>query len=662
MLPALLALACTSEPADSAAQPGDTADSAAPEACGEVDATGMNGDTWTASGLIPASGINAFASADGNFPVFVSSHATGVWRQDAPDASWTRLILSITHTVADLGLSVDDPDLVYRSAGGALDVSYDQGDHWASRTLGQPAPDTMITAVYAIAVAPWDASTVMVVMSDGQTKVSTDEGETFEDGAKLPNLMMDMGGDPQNTHAWRLLAPSSDHGRAVFTDGMALWTSDDFGESWDPRFSAPVGGHSLQRDPADPTHLVIGGNDGLAESFDEGNTWVTGGAGPSLQLVAYDPTGAFLAAASSDTLYTSEDGGTTYSSQPFDWLNASALFVDAEARILLAWDEGIVATTDRGATWAAADDGVYDPGVAVVSPHPTCDATLFAGSRCSGGLFRSVDGGASWHHIDHYFHYVMNVFYDPFDETHVWAVSDDSLLESTDGGKTFDETLTQFHFHGFAIDPTNPDHLLLGSVSTGGLGDDQARVYVSWDAGATWEDSSNGLPAEDVSLHTISFWPGNPDVVLAGTYKGGDASHQSGSGVGMFRSADGGSTWSAVDLAATDIAWITEVPDGLVAATEDGLWRSVDEGLSWVEVTGGPEGILLGADFVGDIGLVLARDGNIWRTDDGGGTWFRHDTPMQWNGTSWLAQVAISASASVAWVTVFDNGVWRIEL
>ncbi len=658
-----LLFACDPSEGTSKDETGDTAgDSALPEACGVVEADGLSSDSWTEGGRLPATGINGFSSADGGYPLFVSSHATGVWRRDRTDAAWTRLILSISHTVADLGVSADDPNIVYRSAGGALNISYNLGESWETRTLGQPVPDTLLTAVYSIAAAPWDAATVFVVMSDGQFKRSEDEGETFVDAAKLPNLDMEMTGDPQNTHAWRLIAPAEKGGRLLFTDGGGLWTSDDLGESWDPRFRAPVGGHSLQRDPAEPAHILVGGSDGLAESFDEGDTWVTGGAGPDVHLVAFDPTGEFVAAASSDTLYTSEDGGETYAAAPFDWLHASALFVDSDRQVLLGWAEGVVGSTDRGASWTVADAGIEDPGMAVVTAHPSCDAILFAGSRCSGGLFRSVNGGGSWHAIDHYFHYVMNVVFDPFDPQHVWGVSDDALLESKDGGATFSTSLQKFHFHGFAIDPSNPDHLLLGSVGSDQLGDDQGRVYASKDGGATWADSSTGLPAADISIHTLAFWPDNAEVVVMGTYKAGDASHQSGTGMGLFRSTDAGTTWVAVGPDVDNVAWITEAPGGLVAATDDGLWASTDEGASWARVSDGPTGFLLGADFVGETGLVLAKSGEIWRTDDGGTGWDRFDTPMGWNGTSWLAQVAIAPSGEVAWVTVFDNGVWRIAL
>ena len=231
-----------------------------------------------------------------------------------------------------------------------------------------------------------------------------------------------------------------------------------------------------------------------------------------------------------------------------------AALIQDDGRLLVANHMGVAVSEDRGVTWADASEGLVDRGMSVVAADPTCPARVFAASRCGGGVFSSDDYGTTWSAVDEYFHYVMEVSFDPIVADRVWAVSDDRLMRSDDAGVTWDEVWKRYHFHGFAVHPEDPDLLLLGSVAQGVWADTSAHVYRSEDGGETWGDSSTGLPESEASAHVIRYWPGNSDVVILGTYKGGDVSHATGEGVGLWRSADGGETWSQVAPDAQDIA------------------------------------------------------------------------------------------------------------
>src|SRR5205823_696130 len=111
-------------------------------------------------------------------------------------------------------------------------------------------------------------------------------------------------------------------------------------------------------------------------------------------------------------------------------------------------------------------------------------------------------------------------------------------------------------------------------------------IWKSTDDGASW------MPVDDfmanMNVSTIVFQPGNPSVMYAGSgeYLGGNGLI----GAGIFKSVDGGTTWS--QLAATtgsEFQWVNKLAmsaDGrvLLAATASGLFRSVDGGASFAQV------------------------------------------------------------------------------
>lgn len=654
----LLLLACHSPPEDSEVPPKDSPDDSSVD-CGSAPPPDLPSDRWEATGEIPAGGILSFAQGPSGIPLYAGSHNSGLWSSSDRGAHWQQLPVLVTHTLADLALSPENPQTLYRSSGGILQRSEDGGLNWETLPLGSVSP-TGAESVFALAIAPYDAMRVYGITDLGQASLSVDGGDHFEARAVLPVKMGPMGDDPFNKHSWRLLPDSSAGGRLIFTDGNAVYTSDDGMGTWETRLITPMGGRSLMRDPQNPRHLLLSAS-GLAESQDEGSTWTTRDLGGSVTLGAWAEDGSWLALAGDGVLRVSTDGGQTFTTHEYTWINPEALTIVNNQLLVMSWDNGVVISEDRGASWHRSSEGLVDPGMAVVAPHPVCANRVFAASRCSGGMYTSEDWGSEWTHVNHYFHYVMGIHYQPGDPQTVWAVSDDSLLLSEDGGVTWRDAYVRHHFHGFAIHPEDPDTLLMGSVGSGDWADTAMHVLRSTDHGATWNDSSAGIPSSPASAHTLLYWPSDPQIVLLGTYKGGDASHTSGEGIGLFRSTDGGASWSPVSLPVHNIAWLERRGDSAVAATENGLYSSIDEGQTWERMTG-PEGVFLSVAFRGDIGLALAQSGRVWRTDDSGESWRELDTDLPNNPSTWLAQIAISADGTTAWATVFDHGVYRIGL
>jgi photosystem II stability/assembly factor-like uncharacterized protein len=127
----------------------------------------------------------------------------------------------------------------------------------------------------------------------------------------------------------------------------------------------------------------------------------------------------------------------------------------------------------------------------------------------------------------------------------------------------------------------------------------------------------------------------NPDIVLAGIAPDGSF------GGTLYRSSDGGNTWSEVpSLDGTSVFDIEFAPDGTAyLGTQDSIWKSTDGGLSWAVLNLG-----IGVnDQVFDVALDPSLPSTLWaaiadafgsqpvnvmRSTDGGATWINRTPPL----------------------------------
>ena len=250
------------------------------------------------------------------------------------------------------------------------------------------------------------------------------------------------------------------------------------------------------------------------------------------------------------------------------------------------------------------------------------DSRIIYAATAAGGILKSVNGGTSWTVI--------------FDKETVPSVGD------------------------IAITPSNPSILWAG---TGESNNRQSSswgngIYKSMDAGKTWKNM--GLE-KTMAIARVVVHPTNPDIVyVAATGNLWAASPER----GVYRTMDGGKTWSLVlkvneDSGATDIAIDTESPTILYAAMYQrrrtvfgfngsgegsALYKTNDGGDTWTKITKGmpydaesaptprPEGFSETgrnaiAIYAKDTNIVYAMvehaNGGIYRSNDKGETWTR---------------------------------------
>ncbi len=230
-----------------------------------------------------------------------------------------------------------------------------------------------------------------------------------------------------------------------------------------------------------------------------------------------------------------------------------------------------------------------------------------------GGIFRSDDGGQSWHNIsDGQLNTGSigaltvapsdpNVIYAGTGEHAVRGVMTspgDGVYKSVDGGETWRHLGLEDsrHISEIAVHPQNPEHLYV-AVQGAVHGDSEARgVYRSTDGGQSWEkvfyvDATTG--AADLSMD-----PTNPRILYAGMWDHRRypwTVRSGGPGSGIFKSTDGGDNWEELTEGLPDtlgkvaVSVSPAMPNRVYANIEaegekGGVYRSDDGGKNWRQV------------------------------------------------------------------------------
>lgn len=276
---------------------------------------------------------------------------------------------------------------------------------------------------------------------------------------------------------------------------------------------------------------------------------------------------------------------------------------------------GVWASTDAGKTWTSlwGSQEVLNVGsLAIDTTNPdriycgTGEANLSADSYSGVGIYQTTDGGKTW-----------------------------NLL--ADSNKTGIPT----RIGAIAIDPFNPQHLRIGGVGaaeTSPRPDDFGGMYVSMDAGVNWR-REEFISNQNYWCHSIAFHPTQKDTLLATFTERGVKS-------GIWRSQDGGANWLQLTqglpdparFGRTSLAISLSNPSVIYAFASDeasgqrdqllGVFRSDDGGDTWSSIGGtffSKEGQISYGNTIAvhptDPDVVICGGVDLHLSNDGGETW-----------------------------------------
>ena len=282
-------------------------------------------------------------------------------------------------------------------------------------------------------------------------------------------------------------------------------------------------------------------------------------------------------------------------------------------------------------------------GVAGVAGDPK---TFYFGAA-TGGLWKTTDGGMTWKPLWDKFPDAApavgavavapsdpNVVYAGTGETNIRGnvATGNGLYKSTDAGKTWSFAgLRDTQVIGrIIIDPKDPNRLFVAALGHIFGPNSERGIFRSTDGGKSWskvlyvDDKTGGVD--------VAFQPGNTQVMYAGmwqAYRKPWIMESGGPGSGFYKSTDGGSTWTRLTG--------NGLPEGILGRVN-------------VAPTTDPNRVYA---------MIEAAKGGLYRTDDGGKSWKLINDKNQYRQRAWYFNTVFADPKTPDTVYVLNTALYR---
>jgi photosystem II stability/assembly factor-like uncharacterized protein len=314
---------------------------------------------------------------------------------------------------------------------------------------------------------------------------------------------------------------------------------------------------------------------------------------------------------------------------------------------------GVWKTNDYGRTWNPIFDHEPTGSIGAIAVAPSDPNIIYVGSgeglhrpdlSTGDGIYKSTDAGKTWTHLGlRDGQQIPHIAVDPRDPNRLFVAvlghpygpnEDRGIYRSTDGGETFQKVLYKDEYTGGSdveLDPANPDIVYAslwqaeeGPWENSEWAGTEGGLFKSTDGGNTWTKLTQGLP--DVVQINVAIAPSDPSRIYATLA----TEH----GLGIYRSDDAGATWTqatndprpARRIGGGDlpVPMVDPKNPDIVYSTSVVTWKSTDGGKTWSGLRGAPGGddyqnIWINPNHP-DIILIGSDQGAIV-TVNGGDTW-----------------------------------------
>jgi len=327
---------------------------------------------------------------------------------------------------------------------------------------------------------------------------------------------------------------------------------------------------------------------------------------------------------------------------------------------------GVWKSTNGGTTFKPVFDKQPVQSIGAVTVDPKNPKVVWVGTGESwmrnsvsigDGIYRSDDAGDNWTNMGlKNSEHIVKIIVDPTATNTVfvcvpgklWSDSDErGVYKTTDGGKTWTKVLKGGNLSTgcsmLSMDPSNPKTLYAGMWDfrrkgwTFRSGGDSATapsasgLFKSIDGGATWSElpaGSAGLPPKPWGRVAVAVAPSRPQVVYAFIEAVPPLN-------ALYRSNDAGKTWQMLDRS-QNMIWrpfyfanliVDPSNPDRVYKPDGGLIVSTDGGQSFSGIAGGAHGDFhdVWVDPKNTDNLITGDDGGLWFSYDAGNKWVKNE-------------------------------------
>jgi photosystem II stability/assembly factor-like uncharacterized protein len=449
----------------------------------------------------------------------------------------------------------------------------------------------------------------------------------------------------------------------VGTQNAGIYKSIDGGVSWQPIFNGlrTTGIASLVINPINPQILYAGvPAAGVYKTTDGGSNWQAVNKGLhdfdhsySANIIISPQETETLYYLGGGIIYQTYDGGFSWNQLNYEscpknvgWLVAHPV----DPKILIASDMGIDSnctagvyrSADGGATWNMT---ALEANIGVIYIDHQDGQYLYT-TAAGEKLYGSSDGGSTWR--------LLATSRDPFYMTCAIHPTDGKLImcgenfgtlrESSDAGSSW-QTLNSFTNTGISALTYLPQAQEV--ILAGGQG-----LFISSNRGNTWIESSSGLGGSPLRLTLDPTTPTSMYLEIPGILYFYDTP--------LYHSSDAGWTWELVTDQGHDHALDADGTT-LYRAAYSTIMRSINAGVSWIQLTAPLDGIVNIATHPSRVGMLYlfynSQPDRLFVSTDSGQTWKEASLPKI-PFTQNKARLVYAKDQEVYLVT-YSGGVYR---
>jgi hypothetical protein len=292
---------------------------------------------------------------------------------------------------------------------------------------------------------------------------------------------------------------------------------------------------------------------------------------------------------------------------------------------------GIWKSINGGDNWTSLTDNLPQIGVSGIAIDPTNTNIIYittgdkdAGDSYSVGVYKSIDGGATWSATGLTYTTTIKRIGDikihPTNTQILWAATSDGVMKTINGGASWDIVRTgNFSQGNIRIKPGNPN--IIYAVS-------RNAFFRSTNSGDTFTQVTTGLPTS-AGRFVMDVTVANTEVIYV------LASNTNHSFQGIYKSINGGTSFTAMNTT-TDVfessqAWydlalgVSPTNENLLFTGVLNVWSSSDGGTNFTKINnwfepGSPTYTHADIHYLGYHGnkLICGSDGGIYiSTNDG---------------------------------------------